>query len=255
MYSNFVPSTRHNAVSMLDGATYMANLAELAAYMEAGGSITEPLNEVAHGTTRVFLEIDGALSDDLEDSMLHLLLRRGYELDADSAYKAVLRCGHVDGPRYHVVYPRIVMPVHEYRLLIKDLQSDYPHLDLTANDSKAWLRFPKTPKRGSNRRYHLVQGTYRDAFINPHDTPSRSVHSITVPLTGADQHRIYNTFRVTVSRKGYAEGGRRTYFSTGPCTCVCGTLHRKRPVTIHVTVDGCYKGRCNDPSCKYVGTL
>lgn len=250
MQSNFVPHARHNAQSMVDGTTYMGNLAELAAFMDDGGSIDHPLNEVAFGTTRLFLELDGALSDDLEDTLFNLLLRRGYADDADAGYKAVLRSGHVDGPRYHVVYPNVVMPVHEYRDLIKILQAEYPQVDLTANESKAWLRFPKAPKVGTNRRYHLVQGTYRDAFINPHDTPAPGTRiTLTGLVGGRDEHRIFTAFNFRVKKRGYVQGGKRTYFSKGPAICVHGTVHRKRPVTVHVTDDKVWLGACKDPTC------
>lgn len=268
----FRPSAIHNAVSMVDGTTYEFRLDELAAYMDGGGTLREPINEVAYGKTRVFLELDGPVPPDLEDCLISHVLKMGHHVD--DAYNVTLRSGSPNGPRFHVVYPNIVLPTQDYHALIKALQDDgrFPALDKTCNDSKAWLRFPLTPKvrkgtakeqRLAGRKYHLVKGKYRDAFINPlpRATPIKTP-SESRPITRSglvcekDTEMVEKEWPGTVlARRGYIDRYKRTYFTRGRAWCEKGQrFHAKRPITIHVGPTGVWQGVCDDPRCKNVAS-
>ena len=260
--SLFVPSARHNAVSMRDGRTYKTHLADLATFMEGGGELQHPLNEVAWGETRVFFELDGPFSDDLEDAMVNKLLRSGRHVDADETYHVVLRVGNPE--RFHVVYPNLVLPVAEYNALIQSLQAEtvdgeprFPSLDKTCNDQKAWLRFPLAPKperegmtdkerRLTKRRYHLQGGKYRDAFINPSPLSLGQMVRSSGVVGQDDMKRLKLHFPNTrFAKKGYVNGSLRTYFTTGPAWCKWhDRKHRRYPLCIHVTDDAVWQGRC-----------
>ena len=262
----FRQSPIHNAVSMVDGTTYQTHLDELAAYMDGGGTLHEPINEVAYGKTRVFLELDGPVPPDLEDCLISHVLKMGHHVDADGAYSVTLRSGSPNGPRHHVVYPNMVLPTKDYHTLIKALQSEgrFPFLDKTCNDFKAWLRFPLTPKpskgggkegRLAGRKYHLVRGKYRDAFINPTPLPTRRPINRSGVVCRQDEARVQEKWPgTTLAKRGYIKGSRRTYFTRGKAWCEWGQrYHSKRPITIHVD-DEVRQGPCCDPACKNVAS-
>jgi len=222
---------------------------------------------VAYGKTRVFLELDGPVPPDLEDCLISHVLKMGHHVDADGAYNVTLRSGSPDGARFHVVYPNMVLPTQDYHALIKALQDDgrFPALDKTCNDSKAWLRFPLTPKvrkgaakeqRLAGRKYHLVEGKYRDAFINPLPLATRRPITRSGLVCDEDSARVQSKWPgTTLARRGYIDGEKRTYFTRGKAWCEAGQrYHAKRPITIHVGPEGVWQGVCDDPACKNVAS-
>lgn len=252
----FVPSTRaYNVQCMLTGNTFQTDLDELAGAMEGGNPLhRKPFNEIAFSETRLFFEIDGPIPTDLEERAWvalrhHTDFRKRFPLYAKLLFRkrTILRSSKGGAPRFHVVHPNVVLSTAEYYHVIKDLQTHFPDLDRTCNLHKAWLRFPKAPKRDEKRSYHLVKGTYRNAFINAHSNAGTAVN--TKGIVGKeDAARIHKELGVRVGNKGYVTNGRRTYFTIGPATCVHGRLHKRRPVTVHIT-DKVYLGSCNDPQC------
>lgn len=255
----FAPSTAHNACSMVDGRTYTTHLHELGEYLDAGGTIKEPMNEVAYGTTRVFLEIDGPFTPEIEDSMFyHLMSFRTADgackydtYDPATWRRCVLRCGD----RNHVVFEGLVLPIADYSTLIDKVRRDHPTVDKTCNGDKAWMRFPTSPKPGDRPRpYRLVDGpSYKSAFINPHPVPARKAVKVNVQTVvgSEDMARILAKWPGTVlAKRGYVEPDRRVYFSRGKAWCEAGQRwHSKRPV-VYVVGDTVRQGRCNDPLCK-----
>lgn len=254
----FAPSTLHNAVSMVDGHTYQSHLDELGTYLDEGGRVREPMQEVAYGRVRVFLEVDGAFTDAMEDTMHRLVLnyRDGgntkYETYDPSTWR---RCVLTYGGRFHVVYPGLVMDTADYCDLVAKMQDEYPCIDKTCNTTKAWLRFPTAPKpSGPPRPYTIVEGeTYKDAFINPTVLPTRrpaKVSSKTI-VGREDTEKIVKKWPGTVlAKNGYIDT-KRTYFSRGRAWCEHGKRwHSKRPVVYHVTDDQVWQGQCHDTMCK-----
>lgn len=257
----FVPTDKvYNVRCMATGHTYQTDLKELAAALRTGNPFKDkPYNEVAHGYTRLFFEIDGCIPTNLETaawvalreftswrqkflfSTAKILFKKG---------KTILRSSKKGQPRFHVIHPAVILTTSEYVALIKALQTEFDVLDLTANESCAWLRFPKAPKREEKRCYHLVKGDYENAFINPHHAAGRAVKVNTKGIIGSkDEKRIYETFKVKVSKTGYLDQRVRVYFAKPPCRCVNGTLHSKRPVVICVSDTNLWLGKCSDPSC------
>lgn len=254
-----MPSTRaYNVQCMATGSTYQTDLDELARAMESGNPMRrKPYNEVAWGQVRLFFELDGSVPTDLETRTWVALRhctdwRRRFPTTGKTLFgkgKTLLRSSKGGSPRFHLVYPAVILTTEEYCRVIEELQPHYPQLDKTCNGTKAWLRFPKAPKRDEGRTYHLVKGTYRNAFINAHSAAGLATKVSTRGVVGqGDAALIYKTLGVRIRKGCYIEGGRRTYFTKGKATCIHGTVHNKRPVTIHVK-DTVYLGRCSDPEC------
>lgn len=254
----FAPSTLHNAISMRDGHTYQTHLDELAQYLDEGKTIKEPMQEVAYGRVRVFLEVDGPFTEAMEDTMHHLVLqyrdggRTKYETYDPSTWR---RCILSFDGRFHVVYPGLVMETADYCDLVKKMGDAYPAIDKTCNPTKAWLRFPTSPKpQGPPRPYTLLEGTtYRDAFINPTPLPTRRPAKVSTSTVvgNEDKARIVKKWPGTVlAKRGYIDT-KRTYFSRGRAWCEHGQRwHSKRPVTYHVTDEEVKQGQCHDKACK-----
>ena len=256
----FVPSTTaYNVRCMASGETYQTDLQELAAALRTGNPFKgKPYNEVAHGHTRLFFEVDGSVPTDLETAAWVALRefttwRRKFPSYGKILFKkgkTILRSSKKGQARFHVIHPAVVLPTSEYVALIRGLQPRFDVLDLTANESSAWLRFPKAPKREEKRCYHLVKGEYENAFINPHHAAGKAVKVNTKGIIGSkDEKRIYEKFKVKVSKSGYLQQSVRVYFAKPPCRCVNGTLHTKRPVVICVNDTALWLGKCSDPSC------
>ena len=250
---------------MESGDTFLTNLDELADAMEKGNPMRyKPYNEIAWREVRLFFELDGSIPADLEtEAWVGLRLFTGWRNPKVRTFKqaktlffegkTVLRSSKCGEERFHIIHPSVILSTKEYCALIKELQKTFPQLDKTCNDYKAWLRFPKAPKREEARTYHLVKGTYRNAFINASSTAGKAVPAVKVSTKGlvgkGDADLIYKTFGVRVRKGGLISNGRRTYFTIGRATCIHGTVHTKRPVTIHVK-DKVYLGKCNDPQCQ-----
>lgn len=253
----FAPSTLHNAVSMRDGHTYQTHLDELARYLDEGKTIKEPMQEVAYGRVRVFLEVDGAFTEAMEDTMHRLVLayRDGdhtkYETYDPSTWR---RCVLSFGGRFHVVYPGLVMDTADYCDLVQKMRAEYPTIDKTCNPGKAWLRFPTAPKpHGPSRPYTLHEGTtYRDAFINATVLPTRRPAKVSTRTVVGDEDKKRITAKwpgTVLAKKGYIDT-KRTYFSRGKAWCDKGQrYHAKRPVVFHVTDEAVWQGKCEDPLC------
>lgn len=239
---------------METGHTFQTHLDELALAMWRGNPMRgRPYNEIAHGHTRLFFEIDGDVPPDLEDAAWVELRGWRKRFPSDSSArswfkrgKSVLRSSKKGEARYHIVYPNVVLPCGEYVEVIQKLRTDFPVLDLTANKNTAWLRFPKAPKREEVRTYHLVQGSYRNAFINPHPTASKPVKVNTKGLVGSRDKERIQEMGYKVKGPGYVNQNVRVYFALPPARCVHGYLHTKRRVTICVDDDRVWLGRCDD---------
>jgi hypothetical protein len=251
----FAPATRcWNARSMETGRTFATNLEDLARALEGGYRIREPMNEWAHGSTRVFLELDGGgvekladgynVVDPLEDTLVNQVLRMGYEPDTS---KAIVR----SNGNFHVTYYKMVMTCADYRTLIETLREEYPYVDQTCNDKAAWLRFPMTPKPGVGRLYHLVEGTYAQSFINPDPRPAKPQFTRRGIVSSEDERKVQAKWPGTrLAKRGYVDGTKRVYFSKGRAWCEWGQRwHQKRPITYRVgeTVE---QGPCKDHVCK-----
>lgn len=264
----FVPNhTHYNVQCMQTGETFLTHLDDLAEAMESSNPMRrKPYNEVAWNEVRLFFELDGTIPSDLEVTAfvgLRLFTRwregRPFD-DAKSSFtkdKVVLRSSSKGEERFHVIHPNVVLPVKEYSDLITHLQTFYPQLDKTCNANKAWLRFPRAPKRDSARVYHLPTGVprkasvYRNAFINASSVPAKAVRVSTRGIVGGkDADLIRKALGLEVRKICYVGDGRRTYFTKGKARCVCGTEHTKRPVTVHVIFNEVKLGACYDPQCK-----
>lgn len=240
---------------METGRTYATNLEDLALALEGGYRIREPMNEWAHGSTRVFLELDGGgvekladgynVVDPLEDTLVNQVLRMGYEPDTS---KAIVR----SNGNFHVTYYKMVMACADYCRLIQTLRQEYPYVDQTCNDGAAWLRFPMTPKPGVGRLYHLVEGTYAQSFINPDPRPTKPrAFSRRGAVSSEDERRVRERWPGTqLAKRGYLDGDVRVYFSKGRAWCEYGQRwHQKRPITYRVGTE-VTQGRCQDHVCK-----
>jgi len=248
---------------MRSGETFQTDLDELAKAMESGNPMRgKPYNEIAWSKVRLFFELDGSIPPDLESQTWVGLRqftkwRKGLTFQQAKTLfikgKTVLRSSKGGEERFHIIYPSVILTTEDYCTLIKELQKSFPQLDKTCNDNKAWLRLPKAPKREEARTYHLVEGTYRNAFINASSAAGKAVHTkvSTRGLVGeGDAALIHKVLGVRIRKRGYIQNdGSRTYFTIGKATCIHGTVHTKRPVTIHVK-DEVYLGKCYDPQCQ-----
>lgn len=243
---------RHNAQSMVTGKCYNVDLDDLATAFEQGFSFKTPMNEVAYHETRLFLEVDGEYTTEMEDSLINVLIRMNYSVDAWVADKAVLR----SNGRYHITYYNVVMPIPEYHSLVKEMGAMYPAIDCTCNKQKAWLRFPMTPKKDSNRKYHLVQGTYRQAFINRPSmgqVPPKVIRT-QVGATDRDVARIKLVDpTVRLAKKAFIDkqdSAVRVYWTVGKAWChMREGYHTKRPLYYRVHDDWIEQGCCDVVCC------